>query len=103
MCLPNSLPPGDTIRLFAEEDGRTVCIGTENATAEKLSVEDCRRLFDRFYRADPSRSKNERGGFGIGLAIAAAIAEKHGGTAEAELTEDGRLRISFRLPKTHKE
>ena len=96
-------PPGDTICLFAEEDGRTVRIGTENATAEKLSVEDCRRLFDRFYRADPSRSKNERGGFGIGLAIAAAIAEKHGGTAEAELTEDGRLRISFRLPKTHKE
>ena len=96
-------PEGDMIRLFAEEDGRNVRIGTENATAEPLNAVDCRRLFDRFYRADPSRSKNERGGFGIGLAIAAAIAEKHGGTFDAELTERGRLRISFRFPKTHRE
>ena len=96
-------PPGDTIRLSVEDDGRFIRIGTENATAEPLSAENCRRIFDRFYRADPSRSKSERDGFGIGLAIGAAIAEKHGGTAEAALTESGRLRISFRLPKTHKE
>ena len=94
-------PADDTIRLYAEEDGRSVCIGTENATAEPLSEENCRRLFDRFYRADPSRSKGERGGFGIGLAIAAAIAEKHGGSAEARLTENGRLRITCRFPKKH--
>ena len=96
-------PEGEAIKLFAEEDGRFVRIGTENATAEPLSIEDCGRLFDRFYRADPSRSKSERGGFGIGLAIAAAVAEKHGGSAGAELTEDGRLRIVFRLPKTQKQ
>ena len=96
-------PEGDTIVLKAEAEGRFVRIGTENATTEPLNDEDCRHLFDRFFRADPSRSKEKRGGFGIGLAIAAAIAEKHGGTAEATLVENGRIRISFCIPQTHKD
>ena len=96
-------PEGDTIILKAEAEGRFVRIGTENTMTEPLSDEDCRRLFDRFYRADPSRSKEKRGGFGIGLAIAAAIAEKHGGKAEAKLIESKRLRISFCIPQTHKD
>ena len=62
-----------------------------------LTEEQCRQLFDRFYRADLSRNKDRQNGFGIGLAIAAAIVEKHGGTISAS-TEDGRLVFSCRLP-----
>ncbi|MCR5577490.1 MAG: HAMP domain-containing histidine kinase [Oscillospiraceae bacterium] len=92
-------PEGDTIRLMAQAEGKWVRIGTENGLTEPLTDEQCARLFDRFYRADPSRSKDECGGFGIGLATASAIAERHGGTAEAALTPEGRLRISLRFPR----
>ena len=43
---------------------------------------DVNRLFDRFYRPDGSRS-SETGGTGVGLAIAQAVAESHGGTIKA--------------------
>lgn len=94
-------PEEDEILLFAENSGKTVTIGTENALTEPLAEEDCSHLFDRFYRADPSRSKEKRGGFGIGLATAASIAERHGGSSEAALTPEGRLRICFHFPRKH--
>lgn len=94
-------PEEDEILLFAENSGKTVTIGTENALTEPLAEEECTHLFDRFYRADPSRSKEQRGGFGIGLATAASIAERHGGSSEAALTPEGRLRIWFHFPQKH--
>jgi two-component system OmpR family sensor kinase len=52
-------------------------------------------VFDRFYRADPSRSRRS-GGSGLGLAIVAAIVEAHGGTVQA--SNDHGAVISFRIP-----
>jgi signal transduction histidine kinase len=49
---------------------------------------DVNRLFDRFYRPDGSRS-SETGGTGVGLAIAQAVAESHGGTIKA-ICPDGK-------------
>lgn len=48
-----------------------------------LTSQEAAHVFERFYRADPSRSRR-RGGSGLGLAIAAAIAEGHGGRLELE-------------------
>ena len=52
---------------------------------ENIEVE---RLFDRFYRGDKSRS-SENGSGGIGLAVAEAITEAHGGEISAHI-EDGK-------------
>ena len=52
-------------------------------------------VFDRFYRADPSRSRRS-GGSGLGLAIVAAIVEAHDGTVNA--SNNGGAVIAFRIP-----
>lgn len=57
-------------------------------TCSVANVPDLERLFERFYRPDSSRSK-ATGGTGIGLSIAKATAEAHGGTIKAERTADG--------------
>jgi two-component system sensor histidine kinase BaeS len=53
------------------------------------------RVFDRFYRADPSRAG---GGSGLGLAIVRAFAEAHGGTARAENLAPNGARVTVFLP-----
>ena len=54
-------------------------------------------MFDRFYRADPSRNSNT-GGYGIGLSIAEAIVTAHKGKIAAS-SQDGRsLLITVTLP-----
>jgi heavy metal sensor kinase len=62
-----------------------------------VSKEDLPRVFDRFWRADKVRSRDE-GGTGLGLAIAKGITERHGGTLSVE-SELGRgSTFSVRLP-----
>jgi signal transduction histidine kinase len=85
----------------AKAEGRHVLLTVANDVSHPLTEEQCRQLFDRFYRADPPRNKDRQSGFGIGLAIAAAIAEKHGGSMNARMDGD-RLVISALLPKDHK-
>ncbi|MCD7445602.1 HAMP domain-containing histidine kinase [Streptomyces lincolnensis] len=59
-----------------------------------LTAQDAKHVFERFYRADPSRSRTH-GGSGLGLSIAAAVAEGHGGRLELD-TAPGRG-CTFRL------
>jgi signal transduction histidine kinase len=55
------------------------------------------RVFDRFYRTDPSRQR-EIGGSGLGLAIARSIVEAHGGRIWAESAEGSGASFLFTLP-----
>jgi signal transduction histidine kinase len=71
-------PAGGTITVGAEADTHTVCL-TIADTGEGIPPEHLAHIFDRFYRADPARSR-DRGGAGLGLAIVRAIVEAHGGT-----------------------
>jgi len=54
--------------------------------------------FDRFFRADPSRSRHQ-GGAGLGLAITAAIVEAHRGTIAVSTTPGGGATFSVQLPR----
>jgi signal transduction histidine kinase len=56
-------------------------------------------IFDRFYRADPSRDRTT-GGAGLGLAIVKNLAELHGGRVEAESGEGRGARFRVRFPRS---
>ena len=92
-------PEDSDILITLSRSGKNIVFSTENASKEPLSEEALPHLFDRFYRGDESRSKEENSGFGIGLSIARAITEKHGGTIKARITENGRLQIICTLPQ----
>ncbi|MBR6816850.1 MAG: two-component sensor histidine kinase [Clostridia bacterium] len=62
-------------------------LSVNNASATMIPKEKLSRIFDRFYRADEARDR-ETGGYGLGLAIAKAIAEQHGGKIRAESTPE---------------
>ena len=66
-------------------------------TGPGVPEEDLERLFEPFYRVDPSRD-HKQSGYGLGLAIAARIVERHGGKVEARNRTGGGLAVSFRLP-----
>lgn len=63
-----------------------------------ISESDIPYIFDRFYRADDSRSK-QTGGSGLGLAIAKWIVERHGGSFEIISRKDIGTRITVILPQ----
>lgn len=89
-------PPGTAATLsFAIENGWVVASIADDGPG--FPPEALPLVFDRFYRADPSRSRRS-GGSGLGLAIVAAIIEGHGGSVAAANVPDGGAMISFRVP-----
>jgi two-component system sensor histidine kinase BaeS len=62
-----------------------------------IAPEQLERIFERFHRADPSRSR-ATGGAGLGLAIARELAELHGGSIAAENRKNGGARFTVALP-----
>jgi two-component system OmpR family sensor kinase len=66
-------------------------------TGQGMPAEEARRVFERFYRVDPARSRTS-GGSGLGLSIVAAIVAAHGGTVTATSEPGQGLVITVRLP-----
>jgi two-component system OmpR family sensor kinase len=62
-----------------------------------LTPEQAAQVFDRFYRADPSRSR-AHGGSGLGLAIVDAVVRAHGGTPSVHVTPGGGATFRIELP-----
>ena len=99
ILLDNALkysPPEGTISLTLEKRGRFVHLEVHNST-RPLSRDNLDRLFERFYRADPSRN-SQTGGYGIGLSIAKAVTEAHRGEISAASPDGHSLTISVELP-----
>jgi two-component system sensor histidine kinase BaeS len=94
-------PRGGSVGASARRDGEVVEIAVAD-TGEGLAPEHLDRVFERFYRVDPARSRAS-GGTGIGLAIVRAIVEAHGGTVRASSEGVGHgttftLRLAIQTP-----
>ena len=80
-------PAGGEIVVSGVQCSEGVCLAVSDS-GEGLEPEQLASVFDRFYRADRSRSR-ETGGSGLGLAIVKAIVEAHGGRVEARSAGKG--------------
>jgi two-component system phosphate regulon sensor histidine kinase PhoR len=90
--------PGGKIFVEATHDPSSVTISVED-TGIGIPLADQERIFERFYRVDAARSREE-GGTGLGLSIARHIVESLGGRLTVE-SEVGRgSRFSFSIPRS---
>ncbi len=90
--------PGGTVFLRAEADTDVVRISVADQGIG-IPPDDLPRIFERFYRADKSRS-SEQSGTGLGLSIVKHIAQLHGGTVEAKSELGKGTTISVLFPVT---
>jgi two-component system sensor histidine kinase BaeS len=89
-------PDGGTLTVSVFPEGAMVRVNVDD-TGPGIPPGDLDRVFERFYRTDPSRA-SQTGGTGLGLAIVKSIIEAHGGTIYAENRPEGGARFSFTLP-----
>jgi signal transduction histidine kinase len=88
-------PPGGRIRVRADLVQDSVRLSIED-TGSGIPSEHLPRVFERFYRVDPGRAR-EQGGTGLGLAIVKHLVEAHGGHVQAESTlgRGTAIRLTF--------
>jgi two-component system heavy metal sensor histidine kinase CusS len=93
---------GGTIRFTCAASGDSCEIGVEN-TGTPISESEQAHIFDRFYRADRSRSHEQAyelgAGAGLGLAIGRSIARIHGGELSLIRSDSSSTLFSATLPK----
>jgi len=88
-----------TIIMLSEEPQQSVKQQNEPPVQPEGNLE---KLFDRFYRADTARTQ-KKGGYGIGLSVARAIANAHGGSITAEVTKNQEIDFKVVLPIREKK
>ena len=93
--------PGGHVRVELSGDGERAVLSVLD-DGPGIPEADLPRLFDRFYRADSSRTRTS-GGAGLGLAIVRAIVVAHGGHIEAANLPESGARMTVSLPTTHVE
>lgn len=101
-CLSNLIenavrytPPGGGVRVGGMPDPQPVVWVEDDGIG--ISEEHRERIFDRFYRVDPARSRSN-GGCGLGLSIAQEIARLHGGEIQVTSRSGKGSRFELRLP-----
>ncbi|GAB4284979.1 MAG: hypothetical protein Kow0067_07350 [Coriobacteriia bacterium] len=94
-------PPGSIVHVeLAAENGQAIVRVTDEGPG--IPEDALPHLFDRFFRAQPSRDRLS-GGAGLGLAIVSAIVKAHAGTIEASNRPEGGSVFTLRLPALHDE
>ncbi len=89
---------GKEVVLKLRRDHRHAVLSVENSGKE-IPLETRDKLFERFYRADEARSAEGKH-YGLGLAIAKAITERHHGTIGVDCP-DGKVVFTVRIPEKH--
>jgi two-component system, OmpR family, sensor histidine kinase SenX3 len=92
-------PPGTRVALDARRVGDDVEISVSDQGIG-IAEPDLTRVFERFYRVDPARSR-ATGGTGLGLAIVKHVATNHGGTVSVWSVEGAGSTFTMRLPLVH--
>jgi two-component system phosphate regulon sensor histidine kinase PhoR len=86
---------GTTVQVEARDEGEVVVLAVHDQGAG-IAPEDLPRVFERFYKADASRSN---AGVGLGLAIVKHLVRAHRGTVVADSPETGGTTFTVRLPR----
>ena len=87
---------GGSVNVSLRQSVRRIELAVHN-TGFAIAPEDLPHVFDRFYRADKARTRDESG-YGLGLAIAHAIAEEHGGNLAAASDDERGTTFTLTLP-----
>ena len=85
------------VKINCEDLGEEIKIRVNNS-GENIPIQEIEKIFDRFYRADKSRTR-KTGGVGLGLSVVKSIVNLHKGTVQVESTEDFKTTVSILLPK----
>ncbi len=91
---------GGSVHVTLKASGK-VCVLAVRNSGPAIPAEDLPHVFDRFYRADKARTRDKEG-HGLGLAIARAIAQEHGGSIEAQSSEEEGTEFILKLPRDKK-
>jgi two-component system phosphate regulon sensor histidine kinase PhoR len=91
----NYTPKGGAISILSADDGDMLKVSVRD-TGIGIPARDLLRIFERFYRVDPARSR-EQGGTGLGLSIVKHIVQLYGGDVSAESTPGKGSIFSFTL------
>lgn len=89
--------PGGSVEVTVDEHGDTLTLAVAD-TGSGIAAEHLPHVFDRLYRADPSRSRTT-GGAGLGLAIAKHLVEAHHGRIEVVSTPGAGSTFTIQLPR----
>jgi signal transduction histidine kinase len=90
-------PAGATVTLLSEPSGHTAKLSVADSGAG-IKAADIPHIFDRFYRADRSRTKEHVNGYGLGLSIAKRIVDVHHGTITVESVVEKGTTFRIKLP-----
>jgi len=91
-------PANSEVSVSVRVDG-AYAIAEVRDTGSGIPSQHLPHIFDRFYRAEPSRARAS-GGAGLGLAIARSLVEAHGGTISAQSVEGQGTTLRFTLPRS---
>ncbi len=86
---------GNEVLVALKDENRHAVLTVENSGRD-ITAEQRKHLFDRFYRPDNSRN-SESGHYGLGLAIAKAISDNHGGNISVDC-RNGQVIFRFSMP-----